>query len=510
MGNVLKRCWGVWGVWRQNDWKVMYRNQGYPYAEMVRYMEVRAFTVAKKSRNGDGAKEGRKIDGRTPNTMKGKLASVEQQEPKQAREAHDRWSWVEHSVWTDSMLTALEQGVKGDKWYSLMDKVYSRKSLTKAWGKVRKNRGISGVDKQSITLFERQAEENLDTLCDELKSGQYVPQPIRRAYVAKLGSKERRPLGIPTVKDRIVQTSLRNVLEPIFERKFNDHSYGFRPQRSCKDALRYVQELLDSGYHWVVDADIEKYFDTIDHELLVEEIENEVSDGRVLDLIGRYLTQPIMEGLKEWEPERGTLQGAVISPLLANIYLHPIDEAMESKGYKMIRYADDVVILCKTQSEAIEALQYLRELLQSRKLRLNAEKTHIVNATQRGGFDFLGYHFERGYRWPRNRSINKLRDSIRGKTRRTNGNSMQCIIKQINPILRGWFNFFKHSHKTTFPDVDGWVRMRLRSILRKRQGGKGRGRGKDHQRWPNTYFQELGLFTMKEAHKLLCQSSQRY
>ena len=167
------------------------------------------------------------------------------------------------------------------------------------------------------------------------------------------------------------------------------------------------------------------------------------------------------------------------------------------------------MILCKSQVEAQEALTYLSKLLGERKLRLNPEKTHIVDATRGGSFDFLGYHFERGYRWPRKKSIKKLRDAIRAKTKRTNGNSMQYIIAQINPIVRGWFNYFKHSHKITFPRIDGWVRMRLRSIRRKRQGGKGRGRGKDHNRWPNAYFQELGLFTITEAHKFLCQSSQR-
>lgn len=442
--------------------------------------------------------------------MKGRPAKVELQAPKQAGDTGDRWSWVEHTIWTESMLTALEEGVKGGTWYSLMDKVYSRKSMTKAWSRVRENRGSSGVDKQSIEMFERHVGDNLDALSEELRTGRYTPQPIRRRYIPKPGSKERRPLGIPTVKDRVVQTSLRNVLEPIFEKKFREHSYGFRPQRSCKDALRRVQQLLDEGYTWVVDADIEKYFDTIDHAILMEEIEREISDGRVIDLIGRYLSQSIMEGLRSWEPERGTPQGAVISPLLANIYLHPVDEVVEARGYKMIRYADDLVILCKTQSEANEALQYLKELLQRRNLCLNTAKTHVMDVTQRGGFDFLGYHFERGYRWPRKKSIKKLRDSIRIKTRRTNGNSMECIVKHINPILRGWFNYFKHSHKHTFSDVDGWVRMRLRSILRKRRGGKGRGRGRDHQRWPNAYFQELGLYTMTEAHKFLCQSSQRY
>lgn len=228
-------------------------------------MEVRAFIVAKKSRNGDGAKGGREIDGRNPDETRGRLAIVEKQRPRQAREAQGRWCWVERSVWTDSMLTALDKGVKGGKWFSL-------------------------IDRQGISLFERHA------LREELKTKRYTPKP---------GSKERRPLGIPTVRDRVVQTALRNVLEPIFEKKFVEHSYGFRPQRSSKDALRRVQELHDAGYQWVVDADIEKYFDTIDHEMLMGEVEKEVSDGGVLELIRSYLTQPIMDELKRWEPEGG-------------------------------------------------------------------------------------------------------------------------------------------------------------------------------------------------------------
>jgi RNA-directed DNA polymerase len=478
-GSVLKRWWRIWGGWRRNDWKVKCRNQGYPYAEMVGSMGVRAFVVAKKSGNGGGAKGGRKIDGRNSDTTKGRLAIVEKQRPRQAREAQGRWSWVGRSVWTDSMLTALDKGVRGGKWFSLIDKVCSRKNLEVSWEKVRKNQGSSGVDRQGISLFERHAEDNLHALREELKTKRYTPKPVRRVYIPKPGSKERRPLGVPTVRDRVVQTALGNVLEPIFEKKFVEHSYGFRPRRSSKDSLRRVQELLDDGYHWVVDADIEKYFDTNppvkpgDQEKLMEGVEKEVSDGRVLDLIRSYLKQPIMDELKKWEPEGGTPQGAVISPLLANIYLHPIDEAMQAKGYQMVRYADDLVILCKSQAEAQKALTYLSKLLQGRKLRLNPEKTHIVDATGRGGFDFLGYHFERGYRWPRKKSIKKLREAIRAKTKRTNGNSMQYVIAQINPILRGWFNYFKHSYKNTFPGIDGWVRMRLRSILRKRRGGIG-------------------------------------
>ncbi len=404
------------------------------------------------------------------------------------------------------MLTALEQGVKGGKWFSLMDKVYKRKNLAAAWDHVRKNGGSSGVDKQSIVLFERDAQMHMETLANDLEANSYAAKAVRRVYIPKPGSHQKRPLGIPTVTDRIVQTALRNVLEPIFERKFAAQSYGFRPQRSCKDALRRVQELLNAGSYWVVDADIEKYFDTIDHDILMEEVTEDVADGRVLALIRQYLEQPILDGMQSWEAEQGTPQGAVISPLLANIYLHTVDKAMEAKGYQMVRYADDVVILTTSQAEAEAALTYLTSLLAGRKLHLHPMKTRIIDATQRGGFDFLGYHFERGYRWPRQKSITKLHDAIRLYTRRTNGDSLETIITSINPILRGWFHFFKHSHKTTFPAIDGWVRMRLRSILRKRHGGRGRGRGRDHQRWPNAYFQELGLFTMTETYHLLCQS----
>jgi len=405
------------------------------------------------------------------------------------------------------MLTALGKGVKGGKWFSLMDKVYSRKNLSAAWKRVKENRGSSGVDRQTVETFERHADTYLDTLAEDLKADRYQVQPVRRVEIPK-GEGKTRPLGIPTVTDRVVQTALRNVLEPIFEKKFAEQSYGFRPERSCKDALRRVQQLLNEGYSWVVDADIEKYFDTIDHGVLTEEVEKEISDGRVLTLIKRYLQQPVMEAMRKWEGgETGTPQGAVISPLLANVYLHPVDEAMQKEGYEMVRYADDLVVLCKTESEAKAALEKLERLLVERKLKLHPEKTRIVDATQSEGFEFLGYHFERGYKWPRKKSIKKLRDTIRLKTRRANGNSLATIVASINPVLRGWFNYFKHSHYTTFDPIDKWVRMRIRSILRKRRGVRGRERGSDHRRWPNAFFQEKGLFTMAEAYRLLCQSS---
>jgi RNA-directed DNA polymerase len=404
------------------------------------------------------------------------------------------------------MLTALEVGAKGGKWFSLIDKVYAPKNLESSWDKVRRNQGAAGVDGQSVMKFGSQAAKYLGELHEALKEGDYRPQEVLRCWIPKPGSDAMRPLGIPVVKDRVVQGALRNVMEPIFERLFVEQSYGFRPGRSCMGALRRVDELLKAGYTWVVDADIRSYFDTIDHGILMAEVEKEVADGKVLALLRSYLNQKVMDGAKSWNPAAGTPQGAVISPLLANIYLHPVDLALQRAGCEMVRYADDLVILCKSEGEARKALELLRAELGARKLELHPEKTRIVDATQPGGFEFLGYRFGRGRRWPRRKSEKALRDKIRAKTKRTSGKSLLSIIKEINPVLRGWFNYFKHAYRSTFPSIDGWVRMRLRSILRKRHGRKGRARSEDQQCWPNAYFTERGLFTMKAAHVSLCQS----
>lgn len=428
--------------------------------------------------------------------------------PKQDGEVQirERWRWTEPSVWTERMLTALEKGVKGGKWFSLVDKVYSSENLRASWEKVRSNGGAAGVDRQSIEAYEKEAEKNLVELEKILRVGSYRAKPVKRVWIPKIGSKEKRPLGIPVVTDRIVQTAMRNVMEPIFEKTFAEQSYGFRPGRGCKDALRRVEELLKNGYPWVVDADIKSYFDSIPHDKLMKEVEEQIADGRILEMIEGYLKQGIMDGLKEWEAEKGTPQGAVISPLLANIYLSKIDHEMSRLGYEMVRYADDSVILCRDEEEAKSAWEEMKGMLEARGLTLHPEKTKIVDATQEGGFDFLGYHFERGMRWPRKKSMDKFKETIRHKTRRTSGESMKCITGELNKSLRGWYEYFKHSHKTTFPRIDRWIRMRLRSILRKRHGGKGRGRGADHQRWPNAYFANLGLFTLTTAHALVCQS----
>ena len=428
---------------------------------------------------------------------------------KQGGEVRERFPWAEPAVWTDRMLAALVKGVKGNKWFSLIDKVYRRSNLEAAFRKTKSNRGGAGIDRVTVEQFEERLEVNLNRLEKGLKEETYKPQPLRRKEISKPGMKDKRTLMIPTIRDRIVQGAIKNAIEPIFEIIFSNRSYGFRPGRGCKHALGVVNSLLQAGYTWVVDADIKSYFDMIPHERLMECLREKIADGRVLTLIESYLKQGILSGMSSWEPERGTPQGAVISPLLANIYLNPLDHKMAEMGFEMVRYADDFVILCRSREEAERALAQIIAWLKAAGLTLHPEKTQIADATQRGGFDFLGYHFERGYKWPSKKSLKKYKASIRSKTKRCNGHSMEQIVESINRTSRGWFEYFKHSHYTTFPTIDGWIRMRLRSILRKRYHKRGRGRGADHQRWPNVYFRNLGLFSQVAAHSLACQSSRR-
>jgi len=405
------------------------------------------------------------------------------------------------------MLAALGNGVKGGKWFSLIDKVYRQQTLQAAWHKVKGNAGAAGVDGQSVKQFGFRAEIYLAELEQTLRSGEYRPEPIRRVEIAKAGGKKR-PLGIPAVKDRIVQTALKLVIEPIFEREFEDCSYGFRPQRGCKDALREVDELIKQGYTHVVDADLESYFDTIPHTALMRQIEQRISDGRVLELIGLFLSQDIIQGMKRWTPTGGTPQGAVISPLLANIYLHPMDRQVKQQGYRMVRYADDFVVLCRTAEQAQAALIEVKSWVEQNGLRLNADKTHVGDCRQAGqGFDFLGYRFEAGRRWVRPKSFKALRERIRMRTQRTRGDSLAKIIEDLNPMLRGWFNYFKQTHPLVHELMDGFTRRRLRAILRKQEKRPGRGRClDDHLRWPNTFFATQGLFTMVTARVLASQS----
>ncbi|HET6840512.1 MAG TPA: group II intron reverse transcriptase/maturase, partial [Candidatus Angelobacter sp.] len=358
------------------------------------------------------------------------------------------------------MLAALENGVKGGKWFSLIDKVYRAETLKAAWQRVEANAGAAGVDGQSVERFAVRAERYLEELSTALKKGTYRPQPVRRVEIPKGGGKFR-PLGIPAVKDRIVQTALKLVLEPIFEREFLKLSYGFRPGLGCKDALREVEGLLKGGYTFVVDTDLKSYFDTIPHAQLLKRVEEKVSDGRVLELIEAFLKQDIVKEMERWTPTGGTPQGAVISPLLANIYLHPLDCHIKQKGYRMVRYADDFVVLCRSREEAEAALAEVKAWVEANGLSLSPDKTHVGDCRQAGqGFDFLGYHFELGRRWVRKKSYKAVQDRIRMRTKRTRGDSLAKIIVELNPTLRGWFNYFKQAHPNTFIWMDSFVRRR--------------------------------------------------
>lgn len=407
---------------------------------------------------------------------------------------------TDRSIWTDRMLAALANGVKGRKWFSLIDKVYRSSTLVSAWLQVYRNQGAAGVDRQSVSRFAAQAERYLEELQADLAAGRYRPQAVRRVEIPK-GNGKMRPLGIPTVKDRIVQAAVKRVIEPIFEHEFLPMSYGFRPGRGCKDALRDVDDALKAGMTWVVDADLQGYFDSIPHDRLMARVEERISDGRLLALLRSWLSQDIVSDMSRWTPTSGTPQGAIISPLLANLYLHPLDQAMTQHGYRMVRYADDFVILCHSEQEARQALAHVQEWVTTNGLTLHPDKTHIGDCRQQGqGFDFLGYRFEAGKRWVRKKSLKAFKDKVRSRTRRTEGKSLRQVIALLNPMLRGWFGYFRHAYRTTFRPLDGFIRRRLRAMLRKQEKRPGQGRGRcDQQRWPNTFFATAGLFTLAGA-----------
>ena len=310
------------------------------------------------------------------------------------------------------------------------------------------------------------------------------------------------------MRDRVAQTALLAVLEPIFDATFSPFSYGFRHGRGCHHALERVEQLLNEGGVYVVDADLKSYFDTIPKPRLMTRIREKVSDSRVLRMVEMFLEQGVMDGLREWVPESGTPQGAVISPLLANIYLNPLDHLVADAGLAMVRYADDFVILCKTREEAERALALVQQWVVDNELTLHPTKTRIVDARTEG-FDFLGYHFCGKLRLPREKSLKKFKDAVREKTKRTNGCSLPFACARLSSQLRGWFTYFRHGHWSLFRDLDGWIRGRLRSILRKRQKQRGRGCGRDHQRWPNAFFDKHGLYSLRTAHVRFVESSRR-
>ncbi len=414
-------------------------------------------------------------------------------------------------VWTERMVAALDGRVEGG-WFSLMDKVTAMNTLWRGWDRVRRNAGAAGVDQVSVDRFERTAQTRLLGLQSALTSGSYRPDAVRRVDIPK-GDGKTRPLGIPTVPDRVVQAAVLEVIEPIFEHQFEARSYGFRPGRGCKDALREVDEWLRKGHVHVVDADLKSYFDTIDHKRLRNLLHERIKDGSVLELIDRFLRQQVISDIGSWQPEEGTPQGAVLSPLLANVYLHPLDRLMRESGYVMVRYADDFVVLCGDADTARKALAQIQDWVCRAGLTLHPDKTRIADLSEEGGhFDFLGYRFVRTQgqlqRRIKPKKLTALKAAIRELTPRRSGLATQVVVAQLNRMLKGVYGYFKHvSSRLTrhgpnsdLSLLDGRVRYRLRRMLAQRQRTCRSGRSvQAHTRWPNTFFQSLGLYSMQAA-----------
>lgn len=365
----------------------------------------------------------------------------------------------------------MENGrVKKMKWYSLIDKVYSLPNLLESWCEVKANKGRGGVDKESIEEFERNLNQNLKELHRLLKERRYIPSPVRQVLIPKSSSGDLRPLGIPTVRDRVVQQAIKRIIEPIFERKFKDVSYGYRPKRGAREAIQKCKEYIASGYRWVVDADIASFFDTVDHKLLMKALNEEIADGTLLDLIERFLKSGVMKDGRLKATHEGVPQGGVISPLLANIYLHCFDSVMAERGYRLVRYCDDFVIFTKLGRKAERALQVTREILEDKlKLKLHPQKTRIAHAHY-DGFEFLGCLFKSGYIRPKNKSIESFKDKVRHITRRQQPKKLKMIVEHLNPVVRGWGNYFRYGNvNKLYQRLDEWMRMRLRSFLEKKR-----------------------------------------
>jgi group II intron reverse transcriptase/maturase len=397
----------------------------------------------------------------------------------------------------------------GDKKvHSLVDKVYKRWNLEDAWLRVKSNGGAGGVDGQTLMDFEKVLEEQLDRLHEELKSGTYQPLPVRRQLIPKAGQPGKfRPLGIPTIYDRVCQQALLNRLEPIFEPVFDDASFGYRKGRSTKDAMRKIWKELGTGAEWIIDADLKDFFGSVDHEKLLKLVTQRISDGRVLRLIERMLKAGVLSEGQRLPTEQGTPQGGIVSPLLSNILLTPFDREMRRRGFRLTRYADDWVVTCHTRAEALRVLAEATKILTALGVTLNVEKTRIVHVMT--GFEFLGYKIKRGrrpmklapgkirsgvrqgdlYAYPREKSIEHFKDQIRQRTRRKAPVSTRELIAEINPVIRGWGLYFCKAHiRKLFARLDRWILRRIWSQRFKRWRCRGWQRLPERQ-----LYGELGL-----------------
>lgn len=403
------------------------------------------------------------------------------------------------------LTTLLDNKVRGDKWHSLIDKVYAELNLFVAARKVTGKEKAAGVDGQSCAAFEEHLLKETRQISEQIKAQTYRPQAVRRVHIPKPGRpNETRPLGIPTVRDRVVQRAIVNVIEPILDHQFHERSFGFRHGRGAHDALRIVEQKLQEGFVYVVDADLKGYFDTIPKDRLLTLLAAHISDSRMLSLIKLFLDQSIMEELREWTPTSGVPQGAVLSPVLSNLYLNPLDHQMSEHGFEMVRYADDFVVLCRTQSESEAALQMITQWVEQAGLTLHPTKTKIVDSRVKS-FAFLGYSFRGDQIYPRRESLAKIKTRIKDLTMRTRSGSLESIAAELTSMLRGWFGYFRHCRWTIFKNLDATIRSRLRRLLLKRHRTNP-ARLPSHHRWPNDYFAKQGLYSLREAHFRFAQS----
>lgn len=375
---------------------------------------------------------------------------------------------------------------KRRQYYSLIDKVYEMNNLHEAWLSVKKNQGSGGVDGVSIGMYEKNVTTNLRELQRLLQQGRYKPDPVRRHYIEKENGKLR-PLGIPTIRDRVCQQAVRQIMEPIFEQDFYYYSFGFRAGYSAHQAIQTIRRAKRGGYEYVVDLDIVSFFDEIPHEGLMEKVRERITDGKVLTLIRGWLTSGVMEDDQFHDTEIGSPQGGVISPLLANIYLNSFDWGMKEKGFAVVRYADDAVILCKTRKEAEAAYREAKGILEEElQLQMHPEKTKVVHFDE--GFRFLGFDHRKDYLLVPEAKVKKFKDKIRKVTRRQQGKNLGEMLKRLNEVVRGFGNYFGIGNvKTKFVQLDKWMRMRVRAFMR------GKKSTVSNQLIPNKVLESAGM-----------------